>query len=321
LYLPLFFASTALTVGASWLLFNLLKRSADAIVDAGAIRASSLGSFQFESTRMWGSVGFVVATLIFGFFVDYFGQSIILYGGATIVVLVFLSGLPLWSELSKSTGKSVELNDLGEFLQAKDFMLPFALITTAFCLITASHACMYVYFSLYLEALGWSASAISFAWNLGVCSEILMFIFFRHFERKLGLQTTFMISCAITASRWFLLGFSNDSSLILALQLLHSFSFGGCYLCAAKLVPRILPNHLADRGQGVMIAIGFGIGSFAGRLLFGFLADGTSSYLEVQQLFISAGYIAVIATALSVMFRMKKLKVAPESVSDDQAPA
>jgi len=305
-YLPLFNATTFYATATIWLFFNIAKRGTDSIIDARSIRISQNNSSKFENMRMWGSVGFVLINTFFGFLIDFHGQDIIITLGATNVAFLVLTGFLLRKDLPAATSPEEAFKKNETSTSSNPYVLLFCAVALCLGLITASHSILYIYFSLYLEALGWSASSISFAWSLGVIAEILMFMNFKFLEENLGLYKTLALSCFLTCIRWIVLSTTKDSSLLLLNQLLHGFSFGGCYICSVKLVPKILPDKLADRGQGYMIAIGFGLGSFLGRGLSGYLARDLTQYGNASSLFHSSVILSVIALIIACILLKKK---------------
>lgn len=294
-FLPLFAITSFVPVMLSWFAVQLLRRGADSVVDAQAVRDSAHGSIRFEHVRVWGSVGFIGFLAASGELLDAFGSQSIVITGA-VLLLGALVVQPLVAPLLASAPARLSIRpgvspaDLRAIFRG-----PVGRLLVANALVWGSHSALYVYLSLYLEALGSSGRFISLVWNVGVCAEIFFLFLFPTIASRLSLVAIFRVSLASATLRWLLLSFTNDPYVILGTQLLHAFSFGGCYLASTKLVFALLPEDLKDRGQGYLLAAGPGIGSLGGRLLVGWLAGSLASYAQINQLFLVSSLLAALA--------------------------
>jgi MFS transporter, PPP family, 3-phenylpropionic acid transporter len=279
-----------------WFLCSYFKRGGDALVDAQALRDSAQGAIRFEQVRLWGSVGFVLCNFAIGGIFDVFGSSALLPCGVAIFALTMIAALPVSSLLAPLPGKvnhSQQPNCSNTNPIHYNRNLFFIILTTA--LVYGSHSPYYSYFSIYLKALGWDGTSISLAWNIGVIAEILVFALLSRIESRLSLKSIFKIGILGTVLRWLILASTHDPVVLLCSQTLHGLSYGACYVASLKLVNATLPDHLKDRGQGLLIGLGQGLGSLVGCLIAGKLAGLLGSYLEVNKLFVGAALAAVAA--------------------------
>ena len=302
LYVPLFWVVTFPLFISLIFCSQVAKRGAEAIVDAQAVRETAAKRIRFEHSRLWGSIGFVVALAAIGEIVDYAGTSIVLPCGLGALSLAYLMTFIMRRFVPDLPGKErLQPVALGEAEWTKRTQF-WALIVSASCC-WASHAVMYVYLSLYLEALGWSGSKISAAWNIGVLAEVVLMIYFPRLEKRFSLERIYQFSLGATVLRWALLYWTADPWLILASQLLHAFSFGGCYVGSVRLVYQLLPESKKDRGQGYLSAASAGVGSLIGRGLAGLGASHLVSYAEVNELFLQACIAAALGFVVSLWLR------------------
>ena len=108
--------------------------------------------------------------------------------------------------------------------------------------------------------------------------------------------------------RWLILALRHDTNLILLSQSLHAFTFGGLFLASMKLMHDIMPEHLRDRGQAYIQAVGLGLGCLAGQWYFGFQAEQLNSYQEIPQLYLQSAAFTFIALLLSLILNKMLLK-------------
>lgn len=302
LYIPLFWVVTFPLFISLIFVSQVAKRGAEAIVDSQAVREAAAKRIRFEHARLWGSIGFVIALAAFGEIVRHAGTSVVLPCGLGALLLAYLMSFIMRGFVARAPGKERlqrESNVDGPWDKRPQFI---ALILSA-SLCWASHAAMYVYLSLYLEALAWSPTAISAAWNVGVVAEILLMMVFPRLERRFALERIYQVSLALTVVRWGLLYVSADPTVIFLSQLLHAFSFGGCYVGSVKLVYHLLPESKKDRGQGYLSSASAGVGSLLGRGLAGYGASRLASYAEVNQLFFQAMIVASLAMLVSLKLK------------------
>ena len=307
-FLPLLYTTSLYPLAIAWLCVNTFKRAGDSLVDTKAL--SFEDGFSFERVRMWGSIGFMLMIGILGPLVDHYGDNVILPFGLMLSVAVLFSSLYIRTEIDSNRGRDRLVSTDLKFINAmpRDLMIFCVILVLAFGLITASHSAAYIYLSIYLRALKWSASEISWAWNIGVFAEVLMFAFFSKFEKRFGLLGSLFLSSVFAAIRWYILATYDQKIVILLSQLLHSFSFAACYTASVKLVAKVLPPVWRDRGQGVILSVGFGVGSVLGRFVIGFFAQDLDSDKELRVLFLISAYFAISAILLlSLLFTRKSI--------------
>ncbi|OVE80158.1 hypothetical protein BVY02_01125 [bacterium J17] len=300
------------SISSLWCLCLFAHRGSAALIDAQAIRdghkhkQDSSKQSSFEASRLWGSLGFVVFAFLVGLLADIGGQKFTFFAG-----LSMLLGLASWSLVASKSLRphpasfDFETSSSESFFSKSTYRRRFSILLLISFLVWASHAPMYVYFSIYLSALGWTNSQTSLAWNIGVISEIAVFLLFARIQARYTLEGILKLSAALTALRWLTLYFFHNFYVILFSQVFHAFSFGTSYLSSVKLVFEILPDDKRDRGQGMLIMIGIGLGSLVGRLIFGFIAEGISLASDMNELFIGAALCSALAYFLAELFARK----------------
>src|SRR5262245_24997097 len=156
-------------VGIGWLVAVLAILSAGAIPLVEAITLGSLAGQpgRYGPIRLWGSVGFVIATLGGGAWLDYWPATTL------PPMLVVLSLVSLAIALALPSGPA-RVRAVGE---APLLTAPVrALLAAGFCM-SAAHGTLYTFFTLYLERAGHSGTVIGSLWTIGVLAEIVVFLF------------------------------------------------------------------------------------------------------------------------------------------------
>lgn len=310
-FLPLFYVKSFWPILFISFLVIALHKGCGVHIDAVTIRHSAAGRFNFEHLRVWGSLGFIFAVYILGLGIDHFGPGSLLPIGTAVLTLILGSAFLLRPLVRREKAKEcLDTGGIikGEQIWRKDWFATWVKLLSVAALIWASHAVMSLYLSLYLKELGWSGQSISLAWIVGVIAEVVAFILFPKLSSRFSLLTILRFSVLATLVRWALMGLSSSAAIIIFSQLLHAFSFGTFYLASTKLVFRILPDNLRDRGQGWFVAFGAGLGALLGRLIAGYLAKDFSSFMEVQRLFLESCILVLIAILIAFKMRINDVK-------------
>ena len=221
--------------------------------------------YQYGRVRLWGSIGFLVAVLVLALVVRDEGIRFLPWA-----ILVILSGIWLSSlrvQDSPSIGHATQNTSLlGTCWQAPVI----ALLLAAF-LIQMSHGAYYTFFSIYLEDLGYSRTAVGQLWMLGVVAEVVLFLLVYRLLSKFGAPRLLGMAMLLTALRWWLIAMYADNLPVLLLaQLLHAASYGLFHASAICMIDEYFPGPLQSRGMALYSSVSFGLGISLGSLVSGY---------------------------------------------------
>ena len=292
-FVALHFQETAGTIALTLLLMSLFSAGASPLVEAitfSVLESRPGRTGHYGPIRLWGSIGFIVAVLGVGVWLDSAGASIL------TGVLIALSGAACVVSLALPRGGAVRSTPSGERL-ADVLRRPgvLAFFGACFCM-TAAHGTLYVFYSLYLEQAGYSKTLIGALWTVGVIAEILLFLRLPQLMRRFSLRAVLLASLACAVVRFLAIGWGAESlALLAAAQLLHAATFGAFHAASVAAVHRFFPGTLAARGQALYSSIAYGLGGVAGSLVAGWtwVAYGPSASFAVSALFAAMGAIFV----------------------------
>lgn len=224
--------------------------------------------FRYSRIRLWGSLGFIAAVAGFGALFDQVGID------RLPLVILGLLGLSLLASLSLWHGPSVQTHGQGArapfwaMLRRRAVWAYFLV----FFLLQAAHGPYYVFFSLYVQDLGYNKSQTGLFWSLGVAAEVLLFLAAHGLLRHYSPRTLLIVALVLAAARWVLIGEQADSlSALLVAQILHAASFGLTHLTAMMLGHRFFHGGNESRGQALYSSLGFGLGGTVGSYYAGLL--------------------------------------------------
>jgi len=245
---------------------------------------------RYSHVRMWGSVGFILSAVGLGAVLDHFGLALLPYVIVMLMVGIWLS--TLFVNDTVKIADVVEPIPLRRILARSDVR---ALLVVC-VLMQASHGPYYTFYSLYLEQVGYSRTAIGQLWALGVVAEIVIFLYLHKLSRRFALQHLLGLSLALTTVRWLLIGLFPESLLLLLFaQCLHAASFGIYHAVAIQMVHGYFAGKHQGRGQALYSSLGFGAGGAIGSLFSGYLwasAGSTATFLVAAALSFGAWCVA-----------------------------
>lgn len=254
--------------------------------------------------RLWGSVGFILTVVAGGWWFDLNGLDSVPTIAAALIGLVALS-----SFLTPSGPQVSEEPDqlpLGKVLRQPRVI---ALLLVAL-LVQAAFGPYYVFFTVYLEELGYARTTIGILWALGVAAEIAVFLYSPWLFRVFSRRSLLVGALGFAVLRWCLTAaFADNLALLVFAQLLHMASFGLFHAVAVVCVHDFFPGKTHGRGQALYSSAGFGAGGALGSLYSGY----SWSLFGPQAMFwIAAGLVAV-ALIITVVW------IHPDNVEDELA--
>ena len=288
-FVALPFQERTAEIALTLLLLSFFSAGAAPLVEAITFSVLQGRSGDYGPIRLWGSIGFIVAVLGVGAWMDRAGTSIltgimITLSAATCVASL---ALPAGSVHASQAGQR-----LGAVLRRPEVM---AFFGACFCM-TAAHGTLYVFYSIYLQQAGYSKTLIGVLWTVGVVAEVVLFLRLPEVMRRFSLKALLLASFLCAVLRFLVIGWGVESLLLLAAaQLLHAATFGVFHAGSVAAVHRLFPGGLAARGQALYSSIAYGLGGAVGSLIAGWswVALGPSLSFALSALFGAAGAILV----------------------------
>jgi PPP family 3-phenylpropionic acid transporter len=274
------------------------------MADVVAIEQEREGGNAYGRTRLWGSVGFLVASIGGGRCLDPQSPAALpgLIAASLFVALLATLAMP-------SRGSAVRLafgDELSALVTTPDFPL---LLGTAF-LAESAISSFELCFSLYLADLGASSTFIGLAWGLGVVVEIVMMIVAAPLIARFRAPPLVVFALCGVAIRCALVATLRSLPALMAVQFLHSPSVALLWIAAlSHLQKRTSPRTFAS-AQGLFSAAA-AAGSVAGMLLWGAAYRGVGGRVT----FAAAAVVAVAAVLLALQWAARLRRCAEASVS------
>lgn len=286
-FLPVFFISNYWPLALGMIAFGFFWNAVMPQFDAVTLQYLGSDIFRYSRIRVWGSVGFVVMVTALGIAVDARGPAIIL----PVLALLYLGG---WlSSLSiKDPDPVPHPENQGHILHL--FKQPRILAFFIGCLLMqVGHGAYYAFYSIHMEAAGYSKTLIGILWALGVGAEVLMFLVMHRLLKRFGARLLLLLSFVLAALRWLIIAFFPTHLWVMLLsQLLHAATFGIFHAAAIHLVHGYFVGRHQGRGQALYNSLSFGLGGAIGSLGSGWLWSPASGALPI---FVMASLVSLLA--------------------------
>jgi len=203
--------------------------------------------------RLWGSLTFIAASMGLGSLLATEGADVVLWA---ILAIMATTLVACWLMPRVAVPKA----EAGPAPLIRLLRQPvFVLFLAAASLSQASHAVLYAFGTLHWRANGIDDWMIGWLWAEGVIAEVVLFAFGAWLVNRVGVVGLLALGAAAGALRWFAYGFSSDLSLLLAMQVLHAFTFGATHLGAMHFIARAAPPAWAASAQSLYTAVSGGI--------------------------------------------------------------
>jgi PPP family 3-phenylpropionic acid transporter len=240
----------------------------------------------YGHVRLWGSIGFLIVAYGFGWVLDRAGSSNLPWLMLPLYLALVLSAIPhRRAQPSHDERPHPDLRALLHRPGIPRFLLVALLMQMSF-------GAFYLFYTLHLDKAGHSGNSIGLLWASGVLSEIAMFWLAPRLFDRFGAQSMLSFCLAVTVVRWIVTAlFPANFALMLAVQLLHAFSFAVFQSCCMRQMAASYPGRDAIAGQSLLYSVSSGVGGVLGALLCSQLWD----WRGVEAAFLGAAVAVALA--------------------------
>ena len=250
----------------------------------------------YSRIRMWGSVGFIVASITLGYLIDWAGISSLLWAILIVQITLFLLTFSL-TEV-KVAPHHTDHSSVWKILSNPAVV---ALLLGCALMLTA-HGVLYNFYSIYLAEHGYSKGMIGLLWSVGVICEIGVFMLMPAMMRRFSLKKIILLSLALAVLRFSIIGLAVDYLiLILIAQSLHAATFGSFHAATVELIARFFNGRHQAKGHAIYNSVTYGLGGAIGGIAGGYALQGLGGELTflLAAVFPLIGFV-VIALGLTI---------------------
>ena len=252
---------------------------------------SSGGSFdakRYGRVRLWGSLGFLVTVFAAGAWFEHFGMGH--FPAWTVLSLLAVVASVWWlPDLKEAVPAHERKQPIWPLLR----MPPVRWFFVAVFFHVLSHMGIYIFFSLYLDALGYSKAMIGLLWAVSVVVEIAWFFTQSRWLPAFSLSGWLIVCAAAAVLRMGLTAaWAELWPVLLLAQALHGLTFAAHHTACIALLSHHFPGLQRGRGQALYAVLGYGLPG----VLTGLGGGVLSSRFGLDSVFQVALLSAVLAT-------------------------
>jgi PPP family 3-phenylpropionic acid transporter len=288
-------------------LMMLTTSSIMPLTETLAMRAVRAHGLDYGRMRLWGSISFIVATLIGGAAIERWTGSVVIWLIIGAVVMTALAAhvlpRPEGSAVAGPSRPRISRADVAELITSPLFLLFLA----AAGLVQAAHAVFYVYGVLHWRGLGLSATWTGVLWAIAVIAEIVLFARSGAVLKVLSPLGLIALGAIAAIVRWIAMAFDPPLAALIVLQILHALTFGATHLGTVHFIAQNIPAQRAGTAQALQASVTAGIAMGGATLLAGQLYGpfGAKAYLAMAVL----GALGLLAALMA----QRRLPVTPSA--------
>ncbi|MDX8363242.1 MFS transporter [Cytobacillus sp. IB215316] len=253
----------------------------------------------YGKSRLWGSVGFVLAGIIVAIFIDLMGDNVILWAMLLgVVVFMILGFMQTPNVLSKKSHRDQTIKGgMLKLFRNSHFVVVLAIVI----LLQASHASYYNYGYIFLQEIHAPNYLIGFIINIAVIAEIIFFAIADRRFYKISVATLLTLAALGSSIRWIIV-FTFPNVIIFSIsQILHAFSFAMAHYAFMKFLNKNIPYEQIPIAQGIYSGFALSWGTAVFTILGGYLYEIESTYAFV-------GMLLCTIPAILLSFAYRKLE-------------
>ncbi len=225
----------------------------------------ALDARRYGRVRAWGSVGFVIAVMGSGFVLQALGVA---WFPVLVVALLTALLLATWRLPVVAEPAHTHASARGALTVLREPVV--AWFFAGVFLTVLAHTSLYAFFSLYLDSLGYSKSAVGVIWASGVAIEVFWFWFQSRWLSRLTMHGWLVLAALVTSLRLAgVAAFGNIAWVLMLTQLTHAVTFAAQHTACIAVINRHFPGRLRGRGQALYSVLGYGASGVAGGVAFG----------------------------------------------------
>lgn len=284
----------ALVVAALFLANGAVTPIGEALLLKQLHGAQGLDTRRYGRVRLWGSVGFIVSVLGFGWVLQWTGIQALPLFTCLLFALLAAAAWALPRQQDAGVAAALPRAGIAPVLRRPEVRWFFA----GLMLTVLAHTALYAFFSLYLQQLGYGKPAVGMLWAVSVAVEIVFFALAGRFFARLNDHQWMLLAAWVTAARFAATaGFGHVPAVLVAAQLTHAITFAAQHLACTSLIARHFPDRLRTRGSALYTMLGYGVPGVVGGVAGGLL----SSAFGLAAVFWAAALAALAGAACCAM--------------------
>ena len=242
---------------------------------------------RFGQVRAFGSLSFVIATLIVGVMLDRFGPRSLFWVYIPMLALTIV----VTSTIPRRGGmRAVSLRRGAREILAVPrvplFLVGFVVLWTA---LTGTNT----FYSIRIVAMGGSGAMVGMAWAIGAMVEVPIMYSFPRLARRFGAERLLVVGGLAFALRSALAAMAVDPAMLVAIAPLEGIGFAGAFVGGVTVLAARTPAGTGGTAQG-MLTGSSGLATIMGSTLGGVIATA----IGIPGLFVICAVVSVVGASI-----------------------
>jgi PPP family 3-phenylpropionic acid transporter len=257
--------------------------------------ARRLGT-EYGKLRLWGSIGYIVSVWCFSVWLSRFGGAMghVIPAALTLMVAYVIASRFIQAPQEIIHRAKPTFADAGKLLSDRAIVLFFLAELVHWSALSA----YYLLFTIHLRDLG-VGQYVGVGHSMGAMAEVVLMWSFGAIRKRVPLLLLLGIASAVTSARWMIVAHIDSGPALAAVQLLHCFSFGTCYVGSIAYLERTVPSSLLATGRAMFSSLVMGLGGMLGNMLAGWLYDwGGGPHGGGKTAFLGSGILELLVPFL-----------------------
>ena len=287
----------------AWLIFPLLSRfyqflilmvamsalipPVEALMNVwilGKLDRGKLGT-GYSLVRIWGSIGWIIATVVVGALVETTDIRFAFVIGAGLISLLIIQ--PIHDD-----GKKPEVkNEATSRTPKRRSILPFGIATV---IRAFSVGMTYTFLSVYLDRIGTPFWLIGWGWAISALPEIPLMVLAGRLSDKIGRMPLLIAGFTCSSIMAFIFAFIDRPALAVPLMSLSGVSYALTYISSVGFLADVAPHDKQATAQGVFSIITTYLPRVAGPFTGGLIID----IYGLDSMFLLAGTMTMFAAIM-----------------------
>ncbi|OKP80679.1 MFS transporter [Paenibacillus helianthi] len=247
------------------------------LADTMAIKIAQRHGRNFITIRVFGSLGYSFFALTIGYVLRALGSSSSIAVCIVIVVIALLITFGLKdvkrteennkAMIAGSEEEPLKRGGLKQILLQKEVLWFFGSVFV----LAIGYRMNEAFLTLSLKAMNAGDEIIGWSLLASALSEIPVFFVLSKYGDKFKELPLLAFASLMFAARFLFMSLANEPGTVIAIQAMHSISFGIYYVTAVRYITRIIPDHLRATGMAIFTVVwssaaGLLSGTFGGFL-------------------------------------------------------
>lgn len=247
-------------------IFNIFVNAIMPLVDNYTLTMLGSDRQQYGAIRVWGTIGFLVISLVSGSILGLTGLKGIFWGYAAMLLLTIPAIVKLPS-IQTHLGQAV-FRGFSQMMRQKVWII----LAVCVVLVMIANISWINFLSLAMKSINASDTLIGMVWSIGALSELPAMLFGQRLLRKWGSRALVGLGFFFYGLRMLLFSSISQPEWALAINILHGLCFGIYWIGAVNYVNEIAPEGLRATSQSLLSTF-FNVASVTGGPFVGLLYD------------------------------------------------